>query len=222
MQAVLQPEGDVERDVFVRVAVDQAHGAVDRDVRFEQSHRLAGSPKSARRDLGSAVWKLAPKCFACGEANLEVIGKAPLREVGRGGDADQRRDPLRPAQRKVQGDPATHRRADQDDGALGQLVQHEQRLIRPPRERAVLECAFRRPGPRIVEVEASAARASPQTRRAPPPSFPPCPTHSRGGRRASARVPGAGDRPGADRRLVPETLMLTRSCPRKSRGRLII
>ena len=82
-----------------------------------------------------------------------MIGKAPLREVGRGGDAYQCRDPLRPAQRKVQGDPATHRRADQDDRAFGQLVQHKQRLIRPQRERAVLECAFRRPGARIVEAK---------------------------------------------------------------------
>ena len=103
MQPVLQPECDFERHVFVRVAVEQAHGAVDRNFGVEQAHRLARSPESARRDLDSAVGKLAPKRFPCREAKLEVIGKAPLREVGRGGNTDQCRDPLRPAQGEVQG-----------------------------------------------------------------------------------------------------------------------
>ncbi len=85
------------------------------------------------------------------QQRLVGIGKTPLREVGRGGDADQSHDPFRARQRDQQRQPAAHRRSDQQQRSLRQPVDQGQSIVTPAGERAVLEPALAGAATGIVE-----------------------------------------------------------------------
>ena len=80
-------------------------------------------------------------------------GKAPVGEVRRRRDPDQRPNPVRPEQRQVKRDPPAHRRADDDQRPLRQLVERRERFLEPQRQSAVREPAAARARPRIVEAQ---------------------------------------------------------------------
>ena len=80
--------------LLVALAVEQAHRAVDGDLLIEEKQLLARLPE-ARATVPAARPRLAS-------------AKAPVGEVGRGGDPDQRQHALGTKQRQVKREPAAH------------------------------------------------------------------------------------------------------------------
>ncbi len=185
----------------VVLAVDSRTGQSIAISLVEQQQLLAGFPEAAERDA-------LRRSAAC------AIGETPFGEVGRRGDADERRDALGPQQREVQRDPAAHRRADEDQRAAS-AGRSRERFLEPERERPVLEAAAARPVPNNRSA-ASRGRA-PAKRRA----RAPCALHVRrvagqehqiGERRAAI-----GDAPSRPRRRSSDPSRTSRSRTRGTR-----
>ncbi len=179
-------ERGLQRHVRVALAVKQPDGAVDRDLALEQQQSLPRFPKVAR--------DAAP-------LGVGAIGEAPVGEVRRRGNADQRLHPLRTVQCQMERNPSAHRGAHDDQRSLCERVDGGERLIPPTFERALLEPAAARASAGIVEPEHAQPAPARRRRRGRPPWHPPCPTHSRAERRASEHFRGAADRQSSGRRL---------------------
>ena len=83
-----------------------------------------------------------------------VLRCAPLREIRRGGDADQARQPITQRQARQQHQPAAHRRADQHHPAQASGSDQRQNLVAPARQRAIGEIARAFSASRIIEEQA--------------------------------------------------------------------
>ncbi len=80
-----------------------------------------------------------------------------LGEVGRRGDADEARHPLRQRPGEEQGDPAAHGGADEHLRAARQRLHRIARVLRPVADRAVVEAARGLAMAGIIEAEERAA-----------------------------------------------------------------
>ncbi len=80
-----------------------------------------------------------------------------LGEIRRGRDADKGVDAGWPREGDQQRDPAAHGGADENDRALGQVVDEEQRIFGPAADGALLELALARAVSRVVEPEGGVA-----------------------------------------------------------------
>src|SRR3954453_14646875 len=140
MERAHQAKGDVERDVPIGLAVDKANGAIERNDIVQHSHPLARFPKASGKQL--RLWSVGAG-FSQAARHLQFSllfgGEAPIGEVRRRGNADQRLYPLTPLKRDVERDPAAHRGANENERAVGQSVDSGKTLFKPQFNRSVLE-----------------------------------------------------------------------------------
>ena len=198
----VRAERDPPRDVGVGEAVEEADRAVDRDLAAEQLQRFAALPESAGSDGGRlAVGRRLLEPAGLEDRWLSGLGReAPVREVWRRRDPDQRRGSARAGRARRAASASRPSRSRAARSAPGNARRSAPAL--PPaswRERAVGEQARALAAAGIVEQQAGDVPGLRPVEQGRPPCCRPCRTCSRAGRRALGRAPRGGGRRGGGR-----------------------
>jgi hypothetical protein len=113
-QCRLEPQADRPRHVIIGLAVEQAHGAgeVDRRVKPQVAFGIGEEAGIGRGRLGAIGVGLIEHLA---RRQLRALGLAiaPAGEIGRGGNADQAREPVLQMLGDQQHQPSAHRRSRQ-------------------------------------------------------------------------------------------------------------
>ncbi len=160
--AGLQPPGEAQArppgHVRVLHAVDQADGDPERDLLAQQEVRAAVLQERPGDGVGvfavvagepDEAVPLQRRLLFAGEPGPDQV----LGEIGRGGGTEQSGHPVRPFQGRQQHDPAAHGGPHQHLGAVGQFIEHENRVLGPAADGAVGESAGGSPVTGVVETQ---------------------------------------------------------------------